>query len=351
MEELKIFLLKTYFGNTLWEYLYFFLIILAVAIVTKGTYFLFKTRARRLAKKTRSKLDDLIIDNIEEPIALLMVIGGSFFASKTLYFTDKVRLFISHIIFIVFLLAITWFVIRMLDVVIKGFLTPLASKTKSKLDDQLIPIVTNIVKVAIWIMVIIVLLSELGYDVFSLITGLGIGGIAIAIAAKETLGHMFGGFNIFVNKPFQIDDNILFKGYEGTIEEVGIRMTAMRSVDDTKIIIPNSEIANSLVENLSERRARRTLLFVRIDPETGSTDIEKAAEKIKKIVGGIEGVRNDVRADLFDFVDYSMTYRIVYWVTDLPAYFGLRHEANMAIVRALEETGVKLCRPIHPKKS
>ena len=97
----------------------------------------------------------------------------------------------------------------------------------------------------------------------------------------------------------------------------------MRSVDDTKIIIPNSEIANSLVENLSERRARRTLLFVRIDPETGSTDIEKAAEKIKKIVGGIEGVRNDVRADLFDFVDYSMTYRIVYWVTDLPAYFGL----------------------------
>jgi MscS family membrane protein len=210
MELFDHFTSQVYFGNTMDRYLYFFLIVIGAIVLARIVYYLFKSSARRLAKKTKTTLDDVIIDFIEEPVTLLFVVGGVFFAFKVLELTPQVVEFIGQVIFIVFLLAVTWLITRMFDVVVETFLRPLASKTEPKLDDQIIPIISTMVKVSVWVMVIIVMLSEMGYDVLSLITGLGVGGAAIAIAAKESLGQMFGGFSIFMNKPYQMDDTIVY---------------------------------------------------------------------------------------------------------------------------------------------
>jgi MscS family membrane protein len=346
MTALKHFLDQVYFGNTMDRYLYFFLIIIGAAILARMVYYFFKNSARKMAKKTKTNIDDLIIDFVEEPITLLFVIGGFFFAFKVLAMTAPVTKFVNQVIFIVFLLAVTWLITRMFDVLVETFLTPLASKTETKLDDQIIPVITTMVKVSIWVMVVIVMLSEMGYDVLSLITGLGVGGAAIAIAAKESLGQMFGGLNIFMNKPYQMDDTIVYKGIEGKVEEVGLRMTSIRTVEDTRILVPNSEISNNLLENLSARRARRALLFVAVAPETDAEGLERCSDLIKKALEKTPGVRKGVSCDLYDFVSYSMTFRIVYWIEDIPNYFRLRHTANIAVKRALENAGVRLAAPI-----
>jgi MscS family membrane protein len=346
MAALEEFFGRVYFGNTMERYVYFFLIIIGAAIVARAIYYLFKTRIRKFTQKTKTQLDELVIDHIEEPITLLFVVVGFFFAFKVLVLTDDVREFVGRVVFIVFLLNITWLFVRIVDFMIDGFLLPLVSKTASKLDDLILPVASTLIKSAIWVMVIIVLLSELGYDVLSLITGLGVGGAAIAIAAKDTLGHVFGGLNIFMNKPFQMGDTIVYKGIEGTVEEVGLRITIMRTVDDTQVFIPNSEISNSLLENLSARRARRTLLFVAVAPDTEAKKLERASESVKKALEATPGVRPGATCDLFDYVNYSMTFRIVYWIEDLPNYFTLRGRANTAIRRAIEESGVKLATPV-----
>jgi MscS family membrane protein len=340
------FMSQVYFGNTMDRYLYFFLIIIGAIVLARVVYYFFKSSARRIAKKTKTTVDDVIIDFIEEPITLLFVVGGVFFAFKMLDMTTSVTTFVGQVIFIVFLLAVTWLITRMFDVVVETFLRPLASKTDTKLDDQIIPIISTMVKVSIWVMVIIVMLSEMGYDVLSLITGLGVGGAAIAIAAKESLGQMFGGFSIFMNKPYQMDDTIVYKGYEGKVEEVGLRMTTVRTVDDTRILIPNSEISNNLMENLSARRARRALLFVAVAPETDAAGLRRCTDSIKKALDKTPGVKSGASCDLYDFVGYAMTLRIVYWIEDIPNYFSLRHDANITIKQALEETGVRLASPI-----
>jgi len=175
METITEYLSQEYFGNTLLKYLYFFLIIIGFAVLARAIYYLFKTRLRKLAQKTKTGFDEMIIDFIEEPIVLIVIVGGVYLAFNILTLSEAVDAFINRVILIVFLLAVTWLIVRLVDVIVKGFLSPLADKTESKLDDQIIPIVSNLAKVAIWIMVIIVLLSELGYDVFSLITGLGLG--------------------------------------------------------------------------------------------------------------------------------------------------------------------------------
>jgi len=156
---------------------------------------------------------------------------------------------------------------------------------------------------------------------------------------------MFGGFNIFMNKPFQIDDIVSLKGYEGTIEEVGIRTTVMRTWDDTKVIIPNSEISNSTLENISARRGRRVVLSIAVDGGTKWDMLEKATKEIKKIVEETPGVRNDVRADIFDYGECSISLRVVYWVDDEDNYFDIRHRVNVEIKKVLDSSKVKLTQP------
>jgi MscS family membrane protein len=346
MTSFDHFMSQVYFGNTMDRYLYFFLIIIGAVVLARIVYYFFKTSARRMAKKSKTKLDDMIIDFIEEPITLLFVVGGVFFAFKTIAMTPAVNKFVGQVVFIVFLLAVTWLITRMFDVLVETFLRPLAAKTETKLDDQIIPIISTMIKVSIWIMVIIVMLSEMGYDVLSLITGIGVGGAAIAIAAKESLGQMFGGFNIFMNKPYQMDDTIFYKGYEGKVEEVGLRMTTVRTVEDTRILIPNSEISNNLMENLSARRARRALLFVAVAPETDAATLQRCSDSVKKVLDKTPGLKKGASCDLYDFVNYAMTFRIVYWIEDIPNYFSLRHAANVAVKRVLEEAGVRLAAPI-----
>jgi MscS family membrane protein len=346
MTSLEHFMSQVYFGNTMDRYIYFFLVIIGAAVMARLIYYFFKNSARNVAKKTKTSLDDVIIDFIEEPITLLFLVGGVFFAFKILIMTPSVTKFVAQVVFIVFLLAVTWLVTRLFDVLMEAFLRPLASKTETKLDDQIIPVVSAMVKVSIWVMVIIVLLSEMGYDVLSLITGLGVGGAAIALAAKESLGQMFGGFNIFMNKPYQMDDVIVYKGYEGTVEEVGLRMTTMRTFEDTRVMIPNSEISNGLMENLSARRARRALLMVAVAPETSADALERCSDLVKKALDKTTGVRKGAACDLYDFAGYAITFRIVYWIEDVPNYFSLRHTANAAIKKALEEAGVRLASPI-----
>ncbi len=346
MTSLKSLMSQVYFGNTMDRYIYFFLIIIGAVILARLIYYFFKSSARKMAKKTRTTLDDVIIDFIEEPIILLFLVGGIFFAFKILVMTPAVAKFVNQVVFIVFLLAVTWLFTRLFDVLMEAFLRPMASKTETKLDDQIIPIISVMVKVSIWAMVIIVLLSEMGYDVLSLITGLGVGGAASALAAKESLGQMFGGFNIFMNKPYQMDDVIVYKGFEGKVEEVGLRITTMRTFEDTRVMIPNSEISNSLMENLSARRARRALLMVAVAPETTADALESCSDLVKKALDTITGVRKGATCDLYDFTGYAITFRIVYWVEDMPNYFSLRHSANAAIKKPMEEAGVRLASPI-----
>lgn len=345
MERIFEFFSQSYYGNTLDRYVYFFLIIIGFAILAKIVYYVFKHKIRKLTEKTETKIDDMIIDFIEEPLSLMIVIGGFWVAFNVISLSESFDKFISQVLTVIFLLIVTWFVVRLVDVVVKGFLSPLVEKSESKLDDQVIPVISNLAKMAIWIMVIIVLLSEFGYDVLSLVTGLGLGGVAIAMAAKDTIGHMFGGFNIFMNKPFQIDDIVSFKGKEGPIEEVGLRMSTLRTWDDTKVYIPNSEISNSILENISARRGRRIVLTIHAAVDSKAAAMEKFADAIVKTIEKIDGIRDGVRCDFFDYGDFSLIFRLAYWVELDYDYYGIRHRINVEIKKALEKLNIKLTPP------
>ena len=346
MEQVLIFFTQEFFGNTLDRYLYFFLVVIGFALLAKLIYYLLKNNIRKITHRTNNDIDTMIVDSVEEPLVLILIVAGFYLGFKFLTLSEGTQSFVDRVILVVFLLVVTWLVIRLLDVIIKGILSPLVDKTESRLDDQIIPVVSNLIKAAIWIMVVIVMLSELGYDVFSLITGLGLGGVAIAMAAKDTIGHMFGGFNIFMNKPFQIDDIVNFKGTEAVVEQVGLRMTTMRTWDTTRIYVPNSDIANSVMENISAREGRRVVHGIRISGDTPADKIEGACVEITSELAKNDGLMEKLRCHLYDFDDYALSIRTEFWVKLTADHFAVRHQCNLTIKEILEKHGIRLVSPV-----
>lgn len=194
MEAVSKFLDKTFYGNTVQEYLITFGIILAAIIGGKILYWISKKFISKLTARSKSKLDDIIVDKVEEPVVFGLVLGMSWWAiSSQLSSTGN---FIHNTFMFLIVVNVTWLVARLMDALIEEYIVPMTEKTESDLDDQLLPIFRKGFRLIVWTVGIIVGLNNAGYDVGAVIAGLGIGGLAFALAAQDTVKNFFGGIMI-----------------------------------------------------------------------------------------------------------------------------------------------------------
>lgn len=240
-----------YFGNPIYKYLLVFGVLIATLILGKILDFVLKKYLKKVIGRTKTKLDDIIIHSLEKPFLVFFFVIGLYVSSFFLNLSEAVvtislRLIKSLLIFIV-----SWFLINVIDELIEQYLTPLVEKTESELDNHLIPLLRKLVKTTLILMAVIMILSDLGFNVTSILAGLGIGGLAFAFAAKDLLANIFGGIAIIFDKSFKISDKIKVSGAEGKVIQIGIRTTVLESPEGTKLIIPNSKIANNVIENKS----------------------------------------------------------------------------------------------------
>ncbi|MCB0410493.1 MAG: mechanosensitive ion channel, partial [Flavobacteriales bacterium] len=228
---MKEFLAKEFYHNTVGDWFISLLIILGAVIVGKILYWFFGKVVKQLTSKTKTRLDDILVDMIEEPIVLAITIAGLWVGLHRLEFTDWWQIWMGKIYHILLAINITWFIARLVDAIIEEYVVPLTEKTESDLDDQILPIVKKGLRSVIWILGVIVALNNAGYDVGALIAGLGIGGLALAMAAKDSVSNIFGGIMVFTDKPFKVGDRIKIGGYDGVITEIGIRTSRLRTLE------------------------------------------------------------------------------------------------------------------------
>lgn len=219
---------------------------------------------------------------------------------------DKIFLF-------VIISSVFWIVLRIIDFIAHVLLVR-SSKTKNKADDQLVPFLKELLKFIISFIGFFVLLGYVfEVNAVSLITGLGIGGIAIAMAAKDSLENLLGSFLIFLDKPFTVGDTVKVDGIEGVIERVGFRSTVLRSPDKTTYVIPNRAMIDGVLENLTTRKARRVKFDIGLTYETGT-------DAIKKIIADFEAYFKENPATtsatvaLDSFGDSALNIQIIYLV-------------------------------------
>jgi MscS family membrane protein len=236
------------------------------------------------------------------------------------------------------ILSFFWIILRIIDFIAHVF-TYRAIKSENKADDQLVPFLKELFKFIIYFIGFFVLLGYVfEVNALSLITGLGIGGIAIALAAKETLENLIASFTIFIDKPFTVGDLVKVDGIEGTIEKVGFRSTVLRSTDKTTIIIPNRAMIDGVLENMTRRNFRRVKFNIGITYET-------PADKIAAIVADIDKFltqnphTTDAAVTFDSFADSALNIQVLYLVENIEFnnYLKIKEEVNFKIIEIVQQ--------------
>ncbi|MFC2134640.1 mechanosensitive ion channel family protein [Bacteroidota bacterium] len=343
----------SYFGNSILQYIIFFGIILGSLIIGRIVYYVSKKIIRVKAEKTKTKLDDILVNVLEKPLVFLLFIIGLAVALKTLTLTEGANQFFGNVIQIILTIDIFWFVIIFIDALLVNYITPLTAKTKSDMDDVLLPIVRKLVKVVMVIMAFITIVDNFGYDITSLIAGLGIGGLAFALAAKDMLANMFGGMSIITDKVFKIGDRIKIADYDGWVQEVGVRSTKVKTLDGFLMIVPNSIIANSILENVSMETTRKTKMTIGVEYGTSMKKMEEAKKILEDIIKKNKKTTDESIVSFTEFGDSSLNFLVIYWIKDLNAILEAKHEVNMEIKKRFEKTKIEMAFPtrtVHLKK-
>ncbi len=337
-----------YFGNTLWQYLLFSIVFIASFIAAKIIFYLLKTHLKRVAERTKTRLDDMVIKVIQGPLVLGVIIIGLSFGIQLLTLPLSVLSFLSTVFSVLISLTILWFIIRFVDVLIDEYLRPVAIKTEGTLDDELVPMLKKILRALILIFGLISIASNFGYDITALITGLGIGGIAVALAAQDTLGNMFGGLSIFLDRPFAIGDRVrINEKIYGDVVDVGFRSSKIKNLDNNIIVIPNSVISKSVIENYVRPSKKIKQTFkIGLTYDTPPEKVEEAVKIIKRSIKGVEGVTNDEPLVWFtEFGDFSLNLLCIYWIRSLDYWGTTKHEINLRILKGLSKAGIEIAYP------
>jgi len=339
-----------FFGNSLNNYFWFLFYIAFGVLVSWVLILLSRNILQKLTKHTKTKIDDIIANILAKPLPFKILIVTIFFniGFKFLTVSQGFTNFIKGFSFVIYVFAVTLFLIKFCIGIIEEYLEVYAKKTDSKYDDQLIPLLKTLIKIIWFVVAVLLVLSNFGYNISALLAGLGIGGLAVALASKDILENFLYGVVIFVEKPFKMGDTLKTSDGLGTVEEIGIRSTRIRTFDNTLIVVPNRNLSNSAVENISERRARKENFTIRVIYSTETKKLEKAKDIIKKILVNNESVEKDTIFVAFEsFGDFSLNIRVMYWITedDYAKYLEVKDKINTNIKKEFEKQKISFALP------
>jgi MscS family membrane protein len=341
---------QTFLGNSWWQWLGFLAVIVATFIVRVLVRYFVDRWLTRLAERTATEADDRILQAFRRPAFFLVYIGGFYLALEVLNLpVDPIDLprFITALFTSLLIVDAAWFLYSATDI-LALYLKRFTAGTESKLDDQLVPIVRRGCRVVVVLLALVMIIQNLGYSVSSLLAGLGLGGLAFALAAKDSLANMFGSITIFTDRPFQVGDWIKASGVEGTVEDVGFRSTRIRTFEKTLVSIPNSKLAGNSIENMDARPVRRVKITVGVTYETRAGQMEKAVEAIREILKSHPGVWQDYWLVYFtDFGSSSLDIFVYYFTKSKvwAEYLEVRQDVNLKIMKKLEEMGLEIAFP------
>lgn len=342
---MKDFLTKEFYHNTIGEWAIALLILLGSFIVAKIIYWIFGNVIKKGAKNTKTKIDDILVEMLERPVVLGLTIFGLWYGIRQLAFPDTINVVISNMYMVMIAITVTWLIARLVDGIIREYLIPLSEKTESDMDDQLIPVIRKGLRFTIWTLGILVALNNAGYNVSTLLAGLGIGGLAMAMAAKNTVANIFGGVTIFADKPFKINDRIKLNGFDGTITEIGIRSTRLKTLEGRIVTIPNSKFTDGMVENVSLEPSRKVVLNLGLVYNTPFEKMGEALEILRAIAAENTDVEDNYLAGFNEFGDSALGIIFIYYIQKGSDILETQTLMNLEIKKKFEASGLDMAYP------
>ena len=322
-------------------------IIILTFVVRKIVIFFFENWLHRIARKTSWEFDDKMVPAMRSPISWLVFVIGIFLALSMLSFSPELDLVIVLGFKAATMTVVFWGILRAVDVFAET-MTGLA-KDRDLGVYGFIPLIQKAARTFLIIVAVILVVQNMGYSVSSLLAGLGIGGLAVALAAQETLGNFFGSVSLVADRPFKVGDWIQVGGkIDGDVEEIGMRSTKVRTWSKSLMTIPNKVLANEIIENWSKMPKRRVKQYIGVTYSTPADTMHDLVEDIKQLLREDEGVQQDfILVNFTDFGDSSLQI-LVYYFTSTTAWLkhmDIRQRINIKIMKAVEARGASMAFP------
>lgn len=324
------------------------LIALAVTAGTMLALYLFKTlvvgRLHALAKRTNTDVDDVMVDMLNRTHFWFYLCVALYVGSRVVVLPEPVESPIRGAVMIAFFVqAALWG---------NGLITFWVNRYRERMLAQdaawatTVGAMAFVGRIVLWAVVVLLALQNLGFKIDTLIAGLGVGGIAVALAVQNILGDLFASLSIVLDKPFLIGDFITVDQFSGTVEHVGLKTTRIRSLTGEQLVISNGDLLKSRIRNYKRMQERRAVFLLNV---TYGTPEEKLA-KIPQIVRGIIEAQANTRFDRAHFKElgpYSLNFEVVYWVTtpEYMVYMDIQQSVNLALVREFEAEEISFALP------
>ncbi len=339
------FLARMYFGNTMGQWLTAAGIVVGAVLLGRIVYWIFGRFVKRAVAKARTRLAGLVVDLGEEPLVYGVTVAGIWAAYRTLSTSPSVDAFTAKVFFILFAIGVAWFLTRLIDALFEEYLKPMVAGTESDLDDQLLPLARKSIKVAIWVMAGIIAMSNAGYDVAAIIAGLGLGGLAFALAAQDSVSNLFGGFTILADSPFKMGDRVKIAGFDGTIQEIGLRSTRLTTLEGRTVTIPNATFTKSPVENISSEPSRKVALNLGLTYDMTGVQVQRAMALLKDIAAGHADLEEKVVIGFNAFGDFALNVAFTYYIKRGANIGAAQTDINLAILERFNAEGLEFAFP------
>lgn len=339
------FLLRDYSGNTVREYLIALGIFVGCLFFLKLFSLLILRRLRHWAEKTKNTLDDFIIAFFSKTVMPLLYLASFYFSVHHL----KLHTLNSRYMRIGYAIIITIVAVRGLLSIIHYLLIKIVTRNEgdeADLREKQLKGFLTLVDLVVWIISLVFLLDNLKYNVTTLVAGLGVSGIAIAIAAQAILGDFFAYFVIFFDRPFNIGDFIEVDDKTGTIEYIGFKSTRIRTLMGDQLIVSNKDLTNARMHNYKKMERRRMLFTLGVTYQTAPGQLEAIPKIVEGVIQSVKNITFD-RGHFVKFGDSSLVFEFVYYVEsqDYTLHINALHEVNLKIYKTFAEKGIHFAYP------
>lgn len=330
-------------GNTILSWIIAFAIVVGGLIAVRIVRYVLLGKLRKWTKKSNTTWDDFVIDMLDKSVLPAIYISLFYYALDNLNLPEKIK----RILHVAFLMVVTYFVIRVISAAVRKVIYSFIKRADHQEgQEKQAGGLLIIVNFLIWTLGIVSLISNFGYDVTTLIAGLGIGGIAIALAAQTILGDLFSYFVIFFDRPFEIGDMIVLDDKTGVVEKIGIKTTRLRTLNGEQLICSNTDLTNARVHNYKRLEKRRVVTSIGVTYQTSAKQLAAIPALVKDIIDRTAEVEHN-RTHFNGIGDYSLRFEIVYHVmqADYDLHMDKQQEILLAIYSAFEEQGIDFAFP------
>jgi len=316
------------------------IIVFASAVaVGWAAYIVFSRYFSRWAKNTKTQLDDAILRNIRAPVLILAILIGLFYALDSLTFLDVYSEVIATAFTVAQILVITFTIARVINVLVGWFAQ--RAKREERVSEHLLFVLRQIIKAVVYVFAFLAILVAFRIDLSGVVVGLGVGGIAIALALQNVLSDVFSAFSIYFDRPFEVGDFIVVGNYSGTVRKIGIKSTRLQLLQGEELVISNMELTTTSLRNFKKLKKRRVVFKLTIAADTPLEKLRKIPDIIKAIIEGVEQAEFE-RAHLTEFGDFSLNFEVVYYMKtpDYDKYMDTQQEINFGILENFEKEGI-----------